>query len=53
MREVVIIDIATEDIENISRFLQINYSNKVKLDFLVRLSEKLLLIEKMPFMYPT
>lgn len=53
MREVVITDIATEDIENISRFLQSNYSNKVKLDFLVRLSEKLLLIEKMPFMYPT
>lgn len=53
MREVVITDIATEDIENISRFLQNNYSNKVKLDFLVRLSEKLLLIEKMPFMYPT
>lgn len=52
MREVVITDIATEDIENISRFLQNNYSNKVKLDFLVRLSEKLLLIEKMPFMYP-
>ncbi|GAB3516401.1 type II toxin-antitoxin system RelE/ParE family toxin [Emticicia fontis] len=52
MREVVITDIATEDIENVSRFLQNNYSNKVKLDFLVRLSEKLLLIERMPFMYP-
>lgn len=52
MREVVITDIATEDIENISHFLQKNYSNKVKLDFLVRLSEKLLFIEKMPFMYP-
>jgi len=52
MREVVITDKATEEIEAIASFLQNTYSNKVKVDFLVWLSEKLLLIEKMPFMYP-
>ena len=51
MREVVITDTAKEDIETIADFLQINYSSRVKMDFLVKLTEQLLLIEKMPFMY--
>ena len=51
MRDVVITDTAKEDIEYIASFLQTNYSNKTKIDFLVKLSDKLLLIEAMPFMY--
>ena len=53
MREVVLTDTAKEDIEHISSFLQNRFSNRSKIDFLVQLSEKLLFIEKMPFMYPT
>jgi plasmid stabilization system protein ParE len=52
MRELVITDIAKEDIEQIASFLKSHFSNKAKTDFLVQLSEKLLFIEKMPFMYP-
>lgn len=52
MREVVITDNAKEDIEHIASFLKIQFSNQVKTDFLVNVSEKLLFIEKMPFMYP-
>lgn len=51
MREVFITDTAKADIEYIASFLQETYSNKVKVDFLVKLSEKLIFIEKMPFMY--
>lgn len=53
MKEVFITDTAKADIESIAVFLQDTFSNKVKVDFLVKLSEKLLFIEKMPFMYPT
>ncbi len=53
MKEVVITDTAKEDIEHIASFLQVKFSNKAKVDFLVKLSEKLLFIEKMPFMYAT
>lgn len=51
MKEVFITDTAKADIEFIASFLQENYSNKAKVDFLVKFSEKLLFIEKMPFMY--
>ena len=51
MREVVITDTAKEDIEIVADFLQINYSSRVKIDFLVKFTEQLLLIEKMPFIY--
>lgn len=51
MREVLITDTAKADIEFIASFLQEKHSNKVKVDFLVKLSEKLIFIEKMPFMY--
>jgi plasmid stabilization system protein ParE len=52
MREVVITDTAKEDIELIADFLQKKYSNNSRIDFLLILSEKLQLIENMPFMYP-
>jgi plasmid stabilization system protein ParE len=54
MREVVLTETATakEDIEYIASFLKNQFSNRTKIDFLVQLSEKLLFIEKMPFMYP-
>ena len=45
MREVFITDTAKADIESIASFLQENHSNKVKVDFLVKLSEKLIFIE--------
>ena len=40
------------DIELVADFLSLNYSNKVSLEFLIKLSQKLELIEKMPEMYP-
>ena len=52
MRELVITDNAKEDIVHIASFLKTQFSNQVKTDFLVNISEKLLFIEKMPFMYP-
>jgi plasmid stabilization system protein ParE len=51
-RLVVIADTAKEDLEFIASYLQNQFSNKAKIDFLVKLSEKILLIESMPFMYP-
>lgn len=53
MREVVITDNAKGEIEQIAFFLEHTYSNKTKVEFLVKLSEKLLFIESMPFMYPS
>lgn len=52
MRELVISSIAKEDIEHISDFLQKKYSNNSRLDFLLKLTQKLQLIENMPLMYP-
>lgn len=52
MREVCITDTAKSDIEFIATFLETNHSNKAKVNFLVKLSEKLLFVEKAPFMYP-
>ena len=52
MRELIITDTAKEDLESIASFLQNQFSNKVKTDFLVRLSERFLLIEEMPLMFP-
>ena len=49
---VVITDTANQDLEFIASYLQNQFSNKAKIDFLVKLSEKLLLIESMPLMYP-
>lgn len=49
---VVITDTANQDLEFIASYLQNQFSNKAKTDFLVKLSEKLSLIESMPFMYP-
>lgn len=51
MRETVLTQTAKEDIEQIVSFLQGAYSQKVKTDFLTAFSERLLLIEQMPFMY--
>lgn len=51
-RLVVITDTAKADLEFIASYLQNQFSNKAKIDFLVKLSEKILLIESMPFMYP-
>ena len=51
MREVVITETAKIDLEFIATFLEINYSSRVKMDFLVKFTEQILLIEKMPFMY--
>lgn len=51
MRETVLTQTAKEDIEQVTRFLQVSYSQKTKIDFLTAFSERLLLIEKMPFMY--
>lgn len=52
MRELVITNSAKEDIELIADYLQRNYSNNSRIDFLLILSKKLQLIENMPFMYP-
>lgn len=51
MRETVLTQTAKEDIEQLTLFLQETYSQKTKTDFLTAFSERLLLIEKMPFMY--
>ncbi|HAK76437.1 MAG TPA: hypothetical protein DCR35_00565 [Runella sp.] len=51
MRELVITNTAKEDIESISFFLESNFSNRVKTEFLLRLSEHFALIESMPFMH--
>ncbi len=53
MRETVLTQTAKEDLEQIAAFLQQAYSQKVKIDFLTAFSERLLLIEQMPFMYQT
>ena len=52
MREVVISNTAKEDIELISDFLRNGYSANSRIDFLLKLSEKLQLIKALPFMYP-
>lgn len=39
------------DIEDISQYLQDNWSEKVKIDFLIRLTEQFTLISKMPLMF--
>lgn len=51
MRETVLTQTAKEDIERVVAFLQNSYSQKIKTDFLTAFSERLLLIEQMPFMY--
>lgn len=52
MRELVVTDRAKQDIESIADFLATQFSNRAKIDFLLRLSEHFTLIEKMPLMYP-
>ncbi len=51
MRETVVTQTAKEDLEKIASFLQDSYSQKIKTDFLTAFSERLLLIEQMPFMF--
>jgi plasmid stabilization system protein ParE len=51
MRELVLTQTAKEDLEQIASFLQETFSQKTKIDFLTAFSERLHLIEKMPFMY--
>ena len=41
MMEILISDNAKEDIELITKFLKNKFSNKVRLEFLLRLSQKL------------
>lgn len=53
MLELVVTDRAKQDIESIADFLAQQYSNRTKIDFLLRLSHHFELIEKMPLMYPT
>lgn len=43
-------DRAKADIEEISEYLQQNWSEKVKMDFLIRLTEQLQAISEMPYM---
>jgi len=52
MRAIVITDSAQADLELITDFMQTQFSVKIKIDFLLRLTERFLLIENMPFMYP-
>lgn len=49
--EVRLTDRARADIEDISKYLQENWSEKVKIDFLVLLNDYFKLIGKMPFMF--
>ena len=42
---------AEENLEKIAKYLEANWSNSVKIDFLVQVSEHLQLLEIMPFMY--
>lgn len=42
---------ATHDIDDIVKYLALFWSEKVKTDFLVTLSEKLMLLETNPFIY--
>jgi len=42
---------ATHDIDNIVKYLAQSWSEKIKADFLVTLSEKLMLLETNPFIY--
>ena len=49
--EVRLTDRARADLEDISKYLQSNWSEQVKMDFLVRLNEQFKLIGKMPLMF--
>ncbi len=49
--EVRLTDRARADIEDISKYLQNNWSEQVKIDFLVRLNDQFKLISKMPLMF--
>ncbi len=51
MRQTVLTDTAKADIEQIAHFVGENVSQKAKINFLTAFTERLLLIEKMPFMY--
>ena len=42
---------ATHDIDDIVKYLTQSWSEKIKTDFLVTLSEKLMLLETNPFIY--
>lgn len=42
---------ATHDIEDIANYLVQKWSEKIKTDFLVAISEKLMILEKNPFIY--
>ena len=44
-------DRARGDIEEISTYLAENFSEKVKIDFLIRLTDQLTLISEMPFIF--
>lgn len=48
MRELVITDNAKEDIEHIASVLKTQFSNQVKTDFLVNISENCFLLKKCP-----
>lgn len=49
--EVRLTDRARADIEDIFKYLQENWPEHVKMDFLVRLNEQFKLIGKMPYMF--
>jgi len=51
MRQTVLTDTAKADVEPITRFVGENVSQKAKINFLTAFAERLLLIEKIPFLY--
>ena len=51
MRTAVLTQTAKEDLEQIASFLEETQSNRAKISFLQAFSERLVLIEQMPFMY--
>lgn len=52
MRTTVLTQTAKEDLERIAAFLEETQSSRAKLNFLTAFSERLIRLEKMPYMYP-
>lgn len=50
--DVVITKRAEQNLDLIVSYLEENWTNKVKVNFLAQLSERLYLLSEMPYMYP-